>query len=104
MPNYLHLANLLALFVLSKTQKMSLIQKFKTKELANIANLKPQTSNITSYITDLINNPTSCTPFDFEVYLPTKGTNLQRELVWTLEQKKELIKSIILEREINQPS
>lgn len=32
---------------------------------------------------------------DFDVFLPTKGKNLQRPLCWTLEQKRELILSII---------
>lgn len=31
---------------------------------------------------------------DWDVYLPTKGKNLQRGFVWTLEQKRELIYSI----------
>lgn len=37
---------------------------------------------------------------DFDVYLPTKGMNLQRELVWTDLQKSELIKSVIYGRHI----
>lgn len=32
---------------------------------------------------------------DYEVFLPSKGKNLQRDFVWTLEQKQELILSII---------
>ena len=32
---------------------------------------------------------------DFDVYLPTKGINLQRPFVWTLFQKQELILSIL---------
>ncbi len=35
---------------------------------------------------------------DFDVFLPTKGINLQREKVWTLLQKRELIMSILMER------
>lgn len=31
---------------------------------------------------------------DWDVYLPTKGINLQRGFVWTLDQKRELILSI----------
>lgn len=38
--------------------------------------------------------------FDFDVYLPSIGKNLQREFVWTLEQKQELIRSVILGRKI----
>ena len=33
--------------------------------------------------------------FDFDVYLPSKGKNLQREFCWTVEQKAELILSIL---------
>jgi hypothetical protein len=32
---------------------------------------------------------------DFDVYLPTKGCNLQRGLVWTIEQKQSFITSIL---------
>ncbi len=32
---------------------------------------------------------------DFDVYLPSKGKNLQRPLVWTLHQKRELVFSIL---------
>lgn len=38
--------------------------------------------------------------FDFNVFLPTYNTNLQRDLVWTLEQKQELIWSILMDRYI----
>jgi len=31
---------------------------------------------------------------DWDVFLPSKGKNLQREFVWTIEQKRELIYSI----------
>lgn len=34
-------------------------------------------------------------PLDFDVYLPSKGKNLQRPFCWTLDQKRELIMSII---------
>lgn len=33
--------------------------------------------------------------FDFDVYLPTKDMNLQRPFCWSLEQKREFIKSVI---------
>lgn len=36
--------------------------------------------------------------FDFDVYLPSKGINLQRDLVWSLEQKQQLILSVFKER------
>lgn len=35
------------------------------------------------------------TDFDFDVYLPSKGVNLQRELCWTLEQKQAMIISMM---------
>ncbi len=37
---------------------------------------------------------------DFDVYLPTYGCNLQRDFVWSLEQKRELIWSILVGRHI----
>ena len=37
---------------------------------------------------------------DFEVYLPDYGKNLQRDFVWSLKQKQELIKSMIVGRNI----
>lgn len=38
--------------------------------------------------------------FDFDVYLPTIGMNLQRPHVWTLRQRQELILSILKELKI----
>lgn len=35
------------------------------------------------------------TNFDFDVYLPSKGMNLQRDLCWTLQQKQSLILVIL---------
>lgn len=37
---------------------------------------------------------------DWNVYLPTKGKNLQRDFVWTLDQKREIIWSILIKRNI----
>jgi len=37
---------------------------------------------------------------DFDVFLPTKGMNLQRDFVWDIEQKRELIWSILMNRNI----
>lgn len=37
---------------------------------------------------------------DMDVYLPSKGCNLQRDLVWDVTQKRGLIESILLERQI----
>jgi len=35
---------------------------------------------------------------DWDVYLPSKGKNLQRNFVWAIEQKRELIWSILIKR------
>jgi uncharacterized protein with ParB-like and HNH nuclease domain len=37
---------------------------------------------------------------DFDVYLPTLGIDLQRNFVWTLDQKRELIWSMLMRRNI----
>ncbi len=37
---------------------------------------------------------------DFDVFLPTKGMNLQRDFVWNILQKRELIWSILMKRHI----
>lgn len=37
---------------------------------------------------------------DFDVYLPSKGKNLQRDYVWSIHQKQELIWSILMNRHI----
>lgn len=37
---------------------------------------------------------------DMDVFLPSKGVNLQRDKVWDLQQKRELIVSIFIERPI----
>ena len=37
---------------------------------------------------------------DFDVFLPSKGMNLQRDLVWSQEQKEAFIESIIVRRNI----
>lgn len=37
---------------------------------------------------------------DWDVFLPTKGFNLQRDLVWSTQQKQELIWSVIYDRHI----
>ena len=37
---------------------------------------------------------------DYNVFLPTKNINLQRDFVWSLYQKREIIMSILLNRNI----
>lgn len=39
--------------------------------------------------------------FDFDVYLETKGKNLQRELCWNQQQKESLIFTILRDQNIN---
>lgn len=41
--------------------------------------------------------------FDFDVYLPSKKKNLQRPLVWTLEQKQSFILYLIKNEKFNPP-
>jgi hypothetical protein len=38
--------------------------------------------------------------WDFNVYLPSKKMDLQRSLVWTLDQKRSLIESVLIRRAI----
>ena len=37
---------------------------------------------------------------DWDVYLESKGKNLQRDLVWNIDQKRELIISVLMKRHI----
>lgn len=64
------------------------------KELRTSLRFKPQ--EINSSIKFFAEN---CN-IDFDVYLPTKGRNLQRDYVWTIEQKQELIWSVLMNRHI----
>jgi uncharacterized protein with ParB-like and HNH nuclease domain len=63
------------------------------KELRSGFNLYPQenASTIRFFKTQNI---------DWNVYLPTKGKNLQRDFVWSLKQKRELIWSVLIGRHI----
>lgn len=64
------------------------------KELRTVLSFHPE--EINSSVAFFAEN---CS-IDFDVYLPTKGRNLQRGLVWTLNQKRELIWSILINRRI----
>ncbi len=64
------------------------------RELRTVLRFQPQ--EINSSISFFAKN----TKIDFDVYLPTKGRNLQRDYVWTVEQKRELIWSILMNRHI----
>jgi uncharacterized protein with ParB-like and HNH nuclease domain len=63
-------------------------------ELRNVLKFHPQ--EINSSISFFAKN---C-EIDFDVFLPSKGFNLQRDLVWTIEQKRELIWSVLMNRNI----
>jgi uncharacterized protein with ParB-like and HNH nuclease domain len=52
---------------------------------------KPLTSRIKYFKTKTI---------DWDIYLPTRGRNLQRNYVWSIEQKRELIWSVLIRRHI----
>lgn len=83
---------------------MSLITKIRKENFKTIEGLRPQQTNIERYLFDIVSKPVDCIDIDFNVFLPTKNKNLQRGDVWTLSQKQELIKSIILGRNINMPT
>ena len=63
-------------------------------ELRTTLRFKPQEAN--SSIRYFAEN---C-KIDFDVFLPSKGINLQRDYVWTIEQKRELIWSVLMNRHI----
>ena len=62
-------------------------------ELRNKLDFHPQ--EISSSVSYFFKNK-----IDWEVYLPTRGFNLQREFVWNLDQKRELIYSMLIGRHI----
>lgn len=53
---------------------------------------KIQETSLVFHITDLLTYDYN---IDYDVYLPTKGKNLQRDFCWTLEQKSEFILSVM---------
>lgn len=64
------------------------------RELRTVLSFQPQEINSSiSYFANNVN-------IDFDVYLPTKGRNLRRDYVWTIDQKRELIWSILMNRNI----
>lgn len=50
--------------------------------------------NINYGMADIVLSRKDMDDFDFDVYLPTKGMNLQRPLVWTGLQREQLILSV----------
>jgi len=63
------------------------------KELRNLIDFYPQ--EVVSSIKYFKQNR-----IDWNVYLPSKDINLQRDFVWTIDQKRELINSILIGRHI----
>lgn len=65
------------------------------KELRNVLKFHPQeiNSSISYFASDKVK-------IDFDVYLPSKKMNLQRDLVWNIHQKRELIWSVLMNRHI----
>lgn len=64
------------------------------QELRTVLSFHPQEINTSiSYFAE------KC-EIDFDVYLPSRGKNLQRDYVWTIEQKRELIWSVLMNRHI----
>lgn len=63
------------------------------RELRDVLDFHPEelTSRLANFVREEI---------DWDVYLPTKGKNLQRGFVWSLDQKRELINSVLLGRHI----
>lgn len=64
------------------------------KELRTLLNFNPQEINSqVKYFAEKAN-------IDFDVFLPSVGMNLQRDFVWDIDQKRELIWSILMNRNI----
>lgn len=64
------------------------------RELRTVLRFHPQEINSSIKFFAENNN------IDFDVFLPTKGINLQRDYVWNIEQKRELIWSVLMNRHI----
>lgn len=64
-------------------------------ELKDLINLKLGPKTVDFHISYLIG-----LKLDMEVYLPSKDLNLQRSNVWTVEQERELILSVLVRRHI----
>lgn len=68
------------------------MNKLTTTDIAKPLGFKTHQVNLFWSIASIIKQNTK---IDFDVYLPTKGMNLQRPFCWTLEQKQQLIYSIV---------
>lgn len=83
---------------LCKNNVVSLYFKYNNimkplRELRNTFDFNPQ--EVSSSVGYFFKNN-----IDWDVYLPTKGFNLQRDFVWNLDQKRELIHSMLIGRHI----
>lgn len=65
------------------------------KKLIELRNLDLKIEEVSSSIKYFKKNN-----IDWDVYLPSKGINLQRSFVWDLNQKRELIWSVLIGRHI----
>lgn len=66
------------------------------KSLKDLRNIDLKLSSTDLYFSKV--KELSRRKLDFDVWLPSRNTNLQRAKVWTLAQKRELIMSVFLER------
>jgi hypothetical protein len=75
--------------------KKNVEKRMKTiRELRTVLRFQPQEVN-----SSIVYFSKKC-KIDFDVYLPSKGMNLQRDYVWDILQKRELIWSILMNRHI----
>jgi uncharacterized protein with ParB-like and HNH nuclease domain len=79
---------------------MNLIDKIRNENIKLTKGLRCHTQNMEDYLVSFRHDVS----IDFDVFLPSINKNLQRGNVWTLQQKQELIRSIILGRNINLPT
>jgi uncharacterized protein with ParB-like and HNH nuclease domain len=68
----------------------------KLKDIRKPLPFRSNKNNTLENIKDIVRNHYGDV-WDFDVYLPTKGKNLQRPLVWTLFQKQQAVISILKE-------
>jgi len=72
----------------------------KNKFIKSISELRTTLSFVPHEINSQIGYFAENANIDFDVYLPTKEMNLQRDFVWGIDQKRELIWSILMNRNI----
>ena len=79
---------------------MNLIDKIRNENQKTTKHFCSQQIGIEDYLT----NNSFEIKWDFDVFLPSINKNLQRGNVWNLAQKQELIRSLILGKNINEPT